>query len=109
MAGAVFYALHPRSLWAHVAVSAVVDIIVSLKEGWTMKTARKTRECDSWLRCTKNGIISSWEAHLPSGLQPADESVQFRRNGEVATGSLGTMKSGLAEELSTGGLTRHRK
>ena len=66
MAGAVLYALHPKSILAHVAVTAVTDIIFSLKEGRTMKTARNNRESSSWFRRTKNGIISSSGAHLPS-------------------------------------------
>ncbi len=35
-----------------------------------IKAAREIRSFKSWIQCTKNGIIGSWEAHLPSGLSP---------------------------------------
>ena len=64
-AGAVLYMLHPASLWAHVAVSAIVDLIYIKKEGRTMKRTTSRSEKSSWFQRTKKHVIVSWEAHLP--------------------------------------------
>jgi len=66
MVGAVLYLLHPSSIWLHIAVSAVIDLVFHPKEGWTTKKARITSERSAWFQCATNGIIGSWEAHLPS-------------------------------------------
>lgn len=66
MVGAVLLVVHPSSIWVHLAVTAVIDFTFFLKEGCAMKKASIIRERNSWFQFTKNGIISSWENHLPS-------------------------------------------
>lgn len=64
MVGAAIHVLHPKTLWVHLAVSAIVDFTFYLKEGGMMKKA-----CESvgrLSRVSKNRIISSLGVHLPS-------------------------------------------
>lgn len=63
MVGAGLYVLHPRKLWAHLAVSAVIDFIFYLKEGGMMKKVRESARLLS--RIARNDVISSLGVHLP--------------------------------------------
>jgi hypothetical protein len=65
MVGAVLFLLHPASVWMHLYLTGIIELIFSLKEGWTMTKADVVREMTSWIQRTKNCIIGSWEAHLP--------------------------------------------
>ena len=65
-AGAGLYLFHPRTFWGNMALVAFIDLIFHMKEGYIMKKARVPSERNSWWQCTKERVIVSWEAHLPS-------------------------------------------
>ena len=70
MAGLVHLAFGPTNFFVGFIISETIGWLSSIgKEGLHM--AKKViREISTYANCTMGRIIASWEAHLPSGVNP---------------------------------------
>ena len=70
MAGLVHLAFGPTDFFVGFIISETIGWLSSIEKEGLLMAKKAVREIPTYVNCTKGRVIASWEAHLPSGVNP---------------------------------------